>query len=272
MARDFFNSMEQMLKERLLLLEGCFEADVVFYYGEIHPALERLFRDVIEMLKEGQEPKNRLALLLNTPGGMVETAEKIVKIIRRHYDEVYIIVPDFAMSAGTILCMSADKIFMDYSSSLGPIDPQIIKGETYVPAQGYLDQYQKMLDKSGRGELTPAEYFVLQQTDLGMLARFEQAKELSIQLLKEWLVQYKFKNWAIHRTDPQKRGQAVSQAEKEQRADEIAKKLAQHENWHSHARMIGIDTLTKDLRLEIEDYSQPPERRKLVRSYNDLLT
>ena len=27
------------------------------------------------------------------------------------------------MSAGTIWCMSADKIFMDYSSSLGPIDP-----------------------------------------------------------------------------------------------------------------------------------------------------
>jgi ATP-dependent protease ClpP protease subunit len=109
MARDFRNSIEQTLKDRLLPLEKCFEADVVFYCGEIHPAVERLFRDVIEQLQEDPEPKKRLALFLNTPGGMVETAEKIVKIIRHHYNELYVVVPDYAMSAGTILCMSADN-------------------------------------------------------------------------------------------------------------------------------------------------------------------
>ena len=46
------------------------------------------------------------------------------------------------MSAGTILCMSGDKIFMDYASILGPIDPQVPTPDTgdYVPALGYLDK------------------------------------------------------------------------------------------------------------------------------------
>ena len=70
--------------------------------------------------------RNRLVMFLNTPGGSAEAVEKIVEIMRFHYSEVYFVVPDFAMSAGTILCTSGDKIFMDYSSSLGPIDPQVL--------------------------------------------------------------------------------------------------------------------------------------------------
>jgi ClpP class serine protease len=49
-----------------------------------------------------------------------------VTVIRKHYKTVNFVVPDYAMSAGTIFCMSGDKIFMDYASALGPIDPQVI--------------------------------------------------------------------------------------------------------------------------------------------------
>ena len=62
-------------------------------------------------------------VFLNTPGGNAEIVEKLVEIIRFHYKELYFVVPDEAMSAGTIFCLAGDKIFMDYSSSLGPIDP-----------------------------------------------------------------------------------------------------------------------------------------------------
>ena len=36
---------------------------------------------------------------------------------------------------------------MDYTSSLGPIDPQIHNGKEFVPALGYLDQVEKMIQK-----------------------------------------------------------------------------------------------------------------------------
>jgi ClpP class serine protease len=101
---------------------------------------KKSFRDFIENLKADEIDNKQLVILLNTPGGSAETVEKLVDIIRYLYKEVYFVVPDYAMSAGTIFCMSGNKIFMDYSSSLGPIDPQVFNGANWVPALGYLDK------------------------------------------------------------------------------------------------------------------------------------
>ena len=117
------------LKERVENLEKLFKADVAFFYGPMPPAIQKLFRDFIEKLKSASIGTNHLALFLNTPGGSVETVEKFVEIVRFHYCEVSFIVPDYAMSAGTVFCMSGDRIYMDYSSSLGPIDPQVFNGK-----------------------------------------------------------------------------------------------------------------------------------------------
>lgn len=192
-------TIKEILNERLEKLEQHFDADVLFYYGQISSGLDKPFRDVIEGIRtEGAMGKlpvyTRLALILNTPGGSAETVEKMVEIIRYHYSEVYFIVPDVAMSVGTIFCMSGDKIFMDYSSSLGPIDPQVFNGTVWVPALGYLDQVEKLLEKAGNNTLTPAEFAILQQQDLATLNQYEQQKNLTITLLKKWLVEYKFKD------------------------------------------------------------------------------
>ena len=70
--------------------------------------------------------------------------ERMVNTIRHHYAEVYFVVPDRAMSAGTIFAMSGDKIFMSYFSVLGPIDPQIEKDGRLVPALSYLSRFQRL--------------------------------------------------------------------------------------------------------------------------------
>ncbi|MFC0875010.1 ATP-dependent Clp protease proteolytic subunit [Saccharicrinis sp. FJH2] len=268
----FDRTIKEILNKNLEKLEDFFESDVIFYFGEIHPSYEKLFRDFIEILKEEKPGKQRLAILLNTPGGSAETVEKMVEIIRHHYKEVYFVVPDYAMSAGTIFCMSGDKIYMDYSSSLGPIDPQVFNGTTYVPALGYLDKVNELLEKAKAGTLTQAEFLILQNQDLAMLRSYEQARELTITLLKNWLVEYKFKDWLKHRTDPEKVGNDVTIDEKKQRAEEIADRLGDNKIWHSHGRMININTLKSVLKLEVEDYSENNELRNLIRNYNDLLT
>ncbi|MBM3754895.1 MAG: serine dehydrogenasease [Acidobacteria bacterium] len=258
------------LKDRLAKLEEHFGADVAFYYGPIHPAVQKRFRDFIEKLKEDSRG-DHLVLFLNTPGGSVETVEKLVEIVRFHYRQVSFVVPDYAMSAGTVFCASGDRIFMDYSSSLGPIDPQVFNGKEWVPALGYLDQVEKMLEKAADDKLTNAEFLILQSLDLAMLSRYEQARALTVTLLKKWLVEYKFKDWIAHRTDPLKLGQPVTHGEKEVRAEDIAKKLGDNRTWHSHGRMIGPQTLSGVLRLEIEDYSNDRSLRKIIRSYNDFI-
>jgi hypothetical protein len=268
MKQIFDETIKETLNNKLRSLENHFEADVVFFYGEIHSALEKVFRDFIEELKKDEEfDRDRLVVFINTPGGSAETVEKMVSVMRFHYNEIYFVVPDYAMSAGTILCMAGDKIFMDYSSSLGPIDPQVFNGKNWVPALGYLDKVEELITKSANDDLTEAEFLILQKIDLAELRSYEMARNLTIALLKEWLVNYKFQNWDTHSST----GEPVTLAEKEERAEDIANKLSNNSIWHSHGRSIGIGTLTNVLKLKIEDYSNDEILRGLVRDYNDLI-
>lgn len=260
------DAIKEELNRRLVELENFFESDVVFYYGPIEPEVIKIFRDFIENLRDGTVKKMKLTLFLNTNGGSVEVVEKFVEIIRYHYKEVYFVVPDFALSAGTIFCMSGNKIYMDYSSSLGPIDPQVFNGKNWVPALGYLDQVEKLIEKARDKTLTNAEFAILQNQDLATLSKYEQAKNLTITLLKEWLVEYKFQDWVRH-----KNGKNVAKDEKIKRAEEIASILGDNKLWHSHGRMIGISKLEKVLKLRIEDYSNNDELRKKIRLYNDMI-
>lgn len=272
--RIFDETIRNQLKNYASALEAQLAGDVMFYCGQIHPQYLVAFRHFIEAIAKEPDKRDTLNIFVRTGGGSAEMVEKMVEIVRHHYSFVHFVVPDIAMSAGTIWCMSGDKIYMDYSSSLGPIDPQVpVKGrDDYVPAMGYLDQYEKLIEKSRLGTLSGAEYGIIQSQDQGMLARYEQARDLSISLLKKWLVEYKFKDWTAHRTDPNKQNQPVTREEKTERAEQIAKLLGNHREWNSHGRMIGIGTLKSALRLEIEDYSSITELREAIRAYNDLLT
>lgn len=258
-------------------LESHFHCDVIAYMGPIYPYALTSYREVIETLKAAQ-PKppghqtDLLVIVLTTVGGVVETVEKMVQITRHHYQDVSFIVPDMAMSAGTVWCMSGDRIWMDYASSLGPIDPQVQSSNGtggLVPALGYLEKVEEFVEKANNNRLSAAEVVMLKGLDLAELHRFEQAKDLSISLLRQWLVTYKFKNWLFHRTNNPET--PVTQVEKESRADQIARNLMDNKKWHSHGRMIGMTTLKHDLRLEIDDYTDVPEVRDNVRVYNSLL-
>jgi hypothetical protein len=263
----FDSTIHEILNERLNKLENHFNSDFLFYYGPITDTLDKPFRDLIEELKAEIDTKDTLFIVLNTPGGSAETVERLVKITRHHYKEVNFVVPDSAYSAGTIFCLSGDKIYMDYSSSLGPIDPQVYNGKNWVPALGYLDKVKELIKKSIAGKISQTELLMLREQDLAMLRRHEQARDLTVALLKEWLVKYKFKNWSTHKST----GSPVTPAEKEKRATEIARDLGNNKLWHSHGRSIGVNALTHILKLKIEDYSTDPTLTKLIRDYNDLI-
>ena len=270
MSLDLFDrSIFDLVNDRAQALEDQLSADVLFYSGGINPSYFRNFRDYVEeMESRSKREDNAVAVFIRTGGGSAETAERMVAVLRKHYGLVYFVVPDLAMSAGTILCMSGDKIYMDYSSSLGPIDPQVPAPDTgdYVPAMGYLDKVKEITEK---GELAPADVVLLRSMDLGKLALFEQARDLSKDLLVKWLVDYKFKDWTVHRsTNP---GEPVTLSEKQERANEIATALGNHTLWRSHGRSIDLPKLAA-MRIEIDDYSDNKELRTLIREYNDPLT
>jgi serine dehydrogenase proteinase len=89
-------------------------------------------------------------LLLHTPGGDIDAAEKLAAMMRSRVGqaELRVIVPDLAKSAGTLLALAADRIMMSDSSELGPIDPQIRLADRngnliQHSVQSYLDAYEQ---------------------------------------------------------------------------------------------------------------------------------
>ena len=66
-----------------------------------------------------------LDVILQTPGGDINAAYNNVKLLRYSSKVINMIVPLFAKSAGTLMCLGADNIIMTTLSELGPLDTQI---------------------------------------------------------------------------------------------------------------------------------------------------
>ena len=236
----------ELLNRDLSRLETVLQSDVLTIFGPIRPGLENIIRKSVEGI---QYRRDRIAIILDTVGGVVEVVERMVTVIRHHYAEVDFLIPDRAMSAGTVFVMVGDRIFMNYFSCLGPIDPQIVKNRRLVPAMSYLNQYQRFHEKAESGQLNTVELILLNNFDPGELYQFEQARLLAQDLLTEWLSTYKFRNWDVHSST----GNPVTPEERRQRAEEIANVLGDYERWRSHGRAISRNALVSDpIRLKIE--------------------
>jgi len=74
----------------------------------------------------GLDRSKGLDLILHTPGGAIAPTESIVTYLQSMFKgDIVAIVPQIAMSAGTMIACSCKEIVMGKHSSLGPIDPHL---------------------------------------------------------------------------------------------------------------------------------------------------
>jgi ClpP class serine protease len=125
--------VEKELSRRLATIEKKLDADALTYFGPIFNGTDDVIRDGVEARVQ---KRAKLAVILETGGGYITVVERIVTVFRRYYQVVDFVIPDHAMSAGTVLALSGDAIHMDYYSVLGPIDPQVQKAGSrgFLPA------------------------------------------------------------------------------------------------------------------------------------------
>ncbi len=107
----YVSSIDKPIPEKMLMYED---------YAIIHDMLRH---------KKGSE---RLDFYLETPGGLGEAAEEIVESVHDKFNQVYFIISGQAKSAGTIMALSGDDIYMTETGSLGPIDAQIKMGRSQI--------------------------------------------------------------------------------------------------------------------------------------------
>jgi len=196
---------------------------------------------------------DNLDLVLHSPGGSPVATEAIVKYLRKKFANIRVIIPQGAMSAGTMLACSANQIVMGKQSFLGPIDPQFILqtqlGARMVPAQAILDQFE-MAQRECRDAQKLASWLpILSQYGPGLLVECKNAIALSKRLVKDWLCNYMF----------------AGQRRASWKASIAARSLADHQRHKSHGRHLDRDDC-KLLRLNVEDLELDQTLQDLVLS------
>jgi hypothetical protein len=150
------------------------------------------FVDILDDVEQDSD----LDLLLHTPGGDVDQAERIVLLCRKRVGSgsFRVVVPDSAKSAGTLIAIAADAIVMGEPSELGPIDPQVTittaKGEPMVrPAQSFLDGLDSIVKGAG-DELSAAYFPLLDKLDPALIDFCRKALLRSEQFAEKFLAKY----------------------------------------------------------------------------------
>lgn len=139
----------------------------------------------------GMDRTKGLDLLLHTPGGGIAATEALVTYLRLMFDgDIRAIVPQMAMSAGTMLALSCKSIVMGKHSSIGPIDPQI----GGVPAHGVIDEFNRAKAEIAADPKTiPVWQALLAKYPPVLVYRCQQAITWSNTLVEKWLTTGMFK-------------------------------------------------------------------------------
>lgn len=173
-------------------------------------------------------PENSdLDLLLHTPGGDIDAAEKFITLVQSRVGTgtLRAIVPDYAKSAGTLMVLGTSKVVMSDTSELGPINPQVISPDasgvrTAHPVQSYLDAYYDLTSRLSANPSDAVAQTMLKKLDPSIVKEYEAVNTRARRFAEEELL-----HWML-RADPS--GYTA-----------IAANLMDTQRWATHGQMIG---------------------------------
>ncbi len=173
-----------------------------------------------------------LDLLLHTPGGETAATESLVQYLRSMFGtNIRAIIPQLAMSAGTMIACACREIVMGKHSSLGPIDP-LLWG---MPAHGVIEEF-KRAEKEILNNPAAVNIWgpIINKYPPTLIGECEKAIEWSNSMVSDWLVS----------------GMLVEESDPLPIADAIVNGLGDHALTKSHSRHIDIEA-AKEMGLKI---------------------
>jgi len=181
------------------------------------------FMDVVH----GMDRSKGLDLILHTPGGGITATERIVEYLRDVFDgNIRCVVPQMAMSAGTMIACATQEILMGRQSCLGPIDPQYCG----VPCHGVVEEFEQAAkeiksDPSRLGVWRP----VIEKYRPTFIGECQKAIELSEELVQKWL----------------RTGMFKGEADALKKAKVVVSQLGSHKGTKTHDRHISASDAAK---------------------------
>jgi membrane-bound ClpP family serine protease len=169
----------------------------------------------------GLDRSKGLDLLLHTPGGETSATESIVDYLHAMFGmDIRAIVPQLALSAGTMIACACKEIVMGKQSSLGPVDPQF----NGIPAHGIVEEFKRAYQemKTDPAKI-PLWQPIIAKYHPTLIGECEKAIEWSNEMVREWLA----------------RGMFAEEAAPQQKITAILAELADHALTKSHARHLS---------------------------------
>jgi hypothetical protein len=195
---------------------------------------------------------DKLDLILHTGGGSAEATDSLVSYLRQKFSDIRVIIPQAAMSAGTMLACAANKIVMGKQSSIGPIDPQFILqtsvGVQALPAHAILEQFKMAQEDCTKNPGNLNSWLpMLSQYGPALLIRCQDQIVFGKELVENWLSLYMFK------------GETTNQPKT------IADYLSNHSNFKTHGKHINFQK-AEEIGLKIEKLEDNQEFQDRVLS------
>jgi ClpP class serine protease len=174
-----------------------------------------------------------LDLILHTPGGEVAATESIVAYLREMFGtNIRAIIPQLALSAGTMIACSCESILMGKQSSLGPIDPQL----GGLAAHGIIEEFEQAHSEiSEDASKVPVWQPIIAKYSPTLIGECQKAINWSEEMVKEWLMTGMFREYD----------------DKDEKSDNVINELGDHALTKSHSRHIHASKC-QDIGLNIE--------------------
>jgi len=193
------NACDQVRSKYLAALEGYVGRTVIAYYsgwlhkrtldGRMHPegAITDLDMNGFMAVVHNVPRDRGLDLVLHTPGGGIEAGRSLVEYLYKMFGrDIRVIVPQMAMSVGTMIACAAREVVLGKHSCLGPTDPQV-KGH---PAMGVLTEVDRAINEIKK---EPLKQILWQQVfgkyPPAFIADCERALEGTREMVSAWLRQ-----------------------------------------------------------------------------------
>lgn len=157
-------------------------------YSSINDSDKNGFMTVVHKLDRSKG----LDLILHTPGGELAATESIVDYLRKMFNcDIRAIIPQIAMSAGTMIACACNQILMGKHSNLGPIDPQF----NGLPAHGIIEEFARAYEEIKKDTMKAVVWNpIIQKYNPTLIGECEKSIKWSKQIVKDWLSECMLKN------------------------------------------------------------------------------
>jgi len=189
-----------------------------------------------------------LDLILHTPGGSIAAAESIVNYLRKMFNiDIRAIIPQIAMSAGTMIACACKKILMAKHSNLGPIDPHL----NGIPAQGVIDEFARAHKEIQADNTRLAVWqFIIGKYQPTFLSQCENSVKWSKEFVKNQLKEAMF-------------GEEADSPEKDKKIIEIVNRLTNYQENKSHEKHIHYEEC-EEIGLDVELIEDDSDLQDLI--------